>query len=392
MFHFFIYLFIRLGITNTDGDFWVEQRNYALRHLKHSGYGTGLMEQHIQIELNDLLEMFSDFNEKPVRTGTFFAPSVVSVLWVFVAGKRLSRNDTQLAELLHLMRVRNNAFSMQGGWLNALPFLRFIAPEKSSYNLIKQFNRDVLNFLMPYIEEHKKCFSVDKAGDDLIYAFINEMKQANGEQTNFTEKQLIMMVLDLFIAAAQAPSFTSDFILMMLVLHSDVQKKCQQVIDEVLGDAQLSSLSDKSKLAYIDAMIIETQRFSSVATVGGPRRTMKDTILCGYLVPKDTMVLTGLQTINTDAEYWGDPEVFRPERFLDGDGNITNTERLANYARGKRRCLGEALARKFLFMFTVGILQKFNLEIPPNAKRPEVPSSHGLLRAPEPFEIVFKHR
>lgn len=93
-----------------------------------------------------------------------------------------------------------------------------------------------------------------------------------------------------------------------------------------------------------------------------------------------------------DTEHWGDPHVFRPERFLDADNKISNTERFVSFGQGKRKCLGEALARASLFIFTVGILQKFSLEIPPNGQMPENQSQAGLLTTPTPYEIVFKFR
>ena len=35
-----------------------------------------------------------------------------------------------------------------------------------------------------------------------------------------------------------------------------------------------------------------------------------------------------------DKSYWGDPQNFRPERFLDSNGNLFNTERVINFSLG----------------------------------------------------------
>lgn len=361
-------------------------------HLRRSGYGRVAMEEQIQFELNELLEVISQYDETPVWPGSFLALSVINVLWTFTAGKKMSRCDTQLTRLLDLMKQRSRAFDMSGGWLNTMPFLRFIAPEKTSYNLIKRFNSELYSFFMPIIEDHKKRFSADKVDEDLIFAFINEMKKEDGDQTNFTDTQLVMVILDLFIAGAQSTSNTLDFIFRSLAMYPDIQEKCHDTIDNVLGCAQLPSLSDKSKLSYIEAVILETQRIFNIVPVSGPRRVLRETVLDGYLLPKNTTVLMGLETVNMDSEFWGDPHVFRPERFLNDEKKIINTERLVAFGQGRRRCLGEAMARACLFTYTVGILQKFKLEIPPNRPLPEKMTQPGLLTSPTPYEIVFRNR
>lgn len=39
----------------------------------------------------------------------------------------------------------------------------------------------------------------------------------------------------------------------------------------------------------------------------------------GYHLPKNSIVLANVYEINRDSEIYPEPEVFRPERFLDGD-------------------------------------------------------------------------
>lgn len=290
------------------------------------------------------------------------------------------------------MKERSKAFDMSGGWLNTMPFLRFIAPEKTSYNLIKRFNVELQSFFNPIIEEHKSDFSADRADEDLIYAFINEMKSSEAGKSNFTDIQLTMIILDLFIAGSQTTSNTLDFALMSMVLNPKIQGRCHEHIDHVLGKEQFPTLKDKSKLAYIEAVILETQRFHNIVPISGPRRVLKPTNLGGYDLPKNTTVLIGLQSVHMDKEYWNDPEVFRPERFLDENNKIVNTERVVAFGQGKRRCLGEALARACLFTFFVGILQNYQLKLPESGELPDEIPQPGIVMSPKPYKILFKRR
>lgn len=218
------------------------------------------MEVQIQNELNELIEVIKEKNGEAFWPGSVIPPSVINVLWTFTAGKKIPRSDERLMRLLTLMQQRSKAFDMSGGWLNSMPFLRFIAPEMTSYNLIKRFNLELCELFRGIIDAHKAEFTEDKADDDLIYAFINEMKLREGSPSNFNDLQLTMIILDMFIAGSQTTSITLDLALMMMVVRPDIQAKVHRDIDEVLGEAQLPLLSDKSKLSYIEAVLLEVGR------------------------------------------------------------------------------------------------------------------------------------
>lgn len=73
----------------------------------------------------------------------------------------------------------------------------------------------------------------------------------------------------------------------------------------------------------------EVLRISSLAPIGVFHNTMEDVTYKNYLIPKDTLVWGNLYGVHHDKKIWGDPENFRPERFLlknsDGQGYQKNT-------------------------------------------------------------------
>lgn len=382
----------RLGVTSTDGELWSEQRHFVTRQLRRSGLGRQLMEEEMQCELNELLSIFDKFEGKPVWPGQFLPMSVLNVLWTFTAGKKISRSDDRVTRIMTLMKQRGIALDVSGGILSAMPWLKYIAPEQSSYNLVQSFNAELKEFFQVIIDEHKADFSPGKVDEDLVYAFINEMKMSEGKPTNYTELQLTMIILDLFMGGSVSTSNTLDFVLMALALHPDVQVKCHNVIDKVLKNVAFPQLRDKSELAYIEAVIFETLRLCNIIEMAGPRRVLRPTILAGYNIPKDAVVMMAMETVTKDKEYWKDPDVFRPERFLDANNRITNTERLIVFGQGHRRCLGEALARACLFSYVAGILQKFRLDLPENSTLTIHHCQRGLETEAKPYEIIFRQR
>jgi cytochrome P450 len=99
-----------------------------------------------------------------------------------------------------------------------------------------------------------------------------------------------------------------------------------------------------------------------------------------------------------DPEYWGDPNTFRPSRFLTQDKltgkvKVDKKEYFIPFGFGKRVCMGESLAKAELWLFVTGILQKVHVQLP---KRHSVPDPNddiaGLTRSPKPFYVNFVPR
>ncbi|PNF29827.1 hypothetical protein B7P43_G09526 [Cryptotermes secundus] len=385
----------RRGITFTDGKFWHEQRSFAVRHLRQVGFGKELMEDMIMDELQELVRLFGESSQagRSVSMGPTFAPSVLNVLWVLTTGASFSsRDDPRLHRLLHVLKARAKAFDMAGGTLNQFPWMRFLAPERTGHNLILRLNSDLKDIFMASILEHQKGYSPDKT-NDLIDAFLHEMETRKAVETSsFTVDQLIMICMDFFIAGAQTTSTTLDFVFIMMLLYPDVQRRVQAELDAVVGRGRPPQLADRNKLPYVEAVLTEVQRMYQVTPVAGPRRVTKDTTLHGYNIPKDTTVLMSLWSVHYDRQHWKDPEQFRPERHLNDKGELVVDEWLLPFGLGRRRCLGEALARSCLFIFFAGVLQNFDVLPVPSKELPGEAPVPGLTLSPQPYSVMLKPR
>lgn len=354
-------------------------------------------------ELAELVRVIQANGAQPVWPGSFMPPSVLNVLWTLTAGTNIERNNPRLVRLLHLMQQRSKAFDMSGGLLNQMAWIRHVVPEWSGFNLINRFNDEMHAFFMETIDEHKASYADGNVADDLIYAYLKEMRaqqEQNVHTTTFTELQLIMIIVDLFIAGSQTTSITLDLAIMSLASYPAVQRCVHDELDTVLG-SDPPKYSDHARLPYTEAVLLEVQRFYHIVPLAGPRRTLCETTLGGYTIPKDTTILTGLRRVHMDAEHWGDPDAFRPERFLDADRNICNTERLMPFGQGRRKCLGEQLARSCMFTFLAGIAQRFSIELPSTAtttgdvhqqQRPQRELLPGIVLTPKQYQVVFKAR
>ena len=134
---------------------------------------------------------------------------------------------------------------------------------------------------------------------------------------------------------------------------------------------------------------MEVQRLGCVAPSSLPHRAKEDGFLDGYKIPKGCMMFYNIIAFHLDPEYWDEPEVFNPDRFLDGKIR----EQLVPYGLGKRICMGETLARAELFIFSALILQNFRIGLPVSHERPEPERAlWGITRAPKPFHVRISFR
>lgn len=67
-------------------------------------------------------------------------------------------------------------------------------------------------------------------------------------------------------------------------------------------------------------------------------------------------------------ELWKDPSTFNPDRFLSTDGTEVNKldgEKVMVFGMGKRRCIGEVIARNEVFLFLAIIIQGLHFDAVP---------------------------
>ncbi|KAG5896790.1 hypothetical protein JTB14_008366 [Gonioctena quinquepunctata] len=383
---------VRRGITGTDGDLWRIQRSFVTVHLRNLGFGKKSMEKQIQEEVAKILKFVGENENEKTQIKSILPISVLNILWVFISGSRLDWDDVRLAKLLKILDERAKAFDMSGGTLNILPWLRYIAPEKSGYNLIVRLNNELSAILMVPIEEHFETWTEGR-NDDLIYSFITEMKKHQGDdETTFTKEQLVMVCLDMFLAGSQTTSNTLSFAFLMMILHPDIKHQLHMCLDAAFGKTEEITYSERSRVPYVEAVLCEVQRYRHVAPIIGPRRVLRNTTLDGYYIPKGSTVLISVYSVHNDRDYWKDPEVFRPERFLNEEGKLIYHERYLPLGLGKRRCLGEILARNCVFSFFSEIMRGYDIELPEGAEKPTGKPHPGITLTPESYRAVFKKR
>lgn len=241
----------RLGVMLTDSEFWKEQRRFSLRHLREFGFGRRDMSAMVEEEAENIIKYFK---ERMRATGgkvveyemeTLFNVHVLNTLWTMLAGIRYKNDDKNLKHLQDVLAELFKRAHMIGTLFSHFPVLRVLAPEYSGYNTYIRAHQPLWDFLRRELSKHKETFNSTEARDfmDMYIKMLN----AEHKPSSFTEKQLIAICLDLFIAGSETTSKTLSFSFQYLILYPEVQKKAQEEIDKVVGRDRRVTLDDRPR-------------------------------------------------------------------------------------------------------------------------------------------------
>ncbi|KAK5638610.1 hypothetical protein RI129_012905 [Pyrocoelia pectoralis] len=375
-----------IGITFTDGNHWKEQRRFSLRQLRDYGFGRRFASTEVLFE-GDVKALIEYLNANPnpndndihckkgrVLIPDLFYGALSNAILHMLVGKRFE--DKEMRELARsTLRFLRNV-DATGRAISITPWIRHLAPEYFGSKPLHIENTRMRDFFLELVEERQKNFSDDHHGD-FLDTFLSTIQQLQREGIDLGKKQLIWILADYLIPSPNVVGPALNMLWAHLCKYPDVQVKIQEEIDRVVGRSRLPNLDDRKNMPYTEAVLRESLRMDPVVPINIPRRCLEDTTLGGYSIPKvkrfflvfllqhalqDTLVLISLWSANYDSQVWDDPEQFRPERFLDDNGNLLKKYYTVSFGGGKRLCVGETFSRNNMFLMLSGLLQNFNFK------------------------------
>jgi len=148
-----------------------------------------------------------------------------------------------------------------------------------------------------------------------------------------------------------------------MFLSPDIQKRAQAELDSVIGRERLPTFEDRPRLPFVDAVCREILRWYPVAPIGVPHTVTRDDIYEGFFIPKGAVVIGNIWSILHDPARYPEPDLFKPERFMNSDGTLLDDPVLTSvFGFGKRICPGRHFVDATLFMSIASLFSVFNIE------------------------------
>lgn len=230
---------------------------------------------------------------------------------------------------------------------------------------------------------------------DLVDAYIVQQKkhETDGKENYFSDQQLVQIMSDIFSAGLETVTSTIEWSILFLILNTKCQDEIQAEIDKVIGRERSPQLEDLARMPYTEATIYEVLRRSNVVALGNAHATLDDATIGGYRIPKGTQVLPNLYGIHMNAKLWHEPDRFEPSRFIVNE-RAQKPDYFIPFSVGRRMCLGDVLAKMEVFLFLVGLLQVYDLQVADEDRDcpPEVKGTIGISHTPASFRVALKLR
>ncbi|KAJ7157117.1 cytochrome P450 [Mycena filopes] len=279
-----------------------------------------------------------------------------------------------------------NAFAV-----DVFPLLRYIPewfPGASWKKKVKPYNQtleDMLAKPFAWVKEQMKagvatpCFVSDHL-----------------ESSSSNEHTLKWTAVGIYGGGADTTTVAIHILFLALIMHPEAQRKAQEELERVLGRCVSPQLSDRSRLPYLEAVLLEILRYYTVGPVGLPHAVAEDDVHNGFFIPKGAVIIPNNWLFYRDSNTYSAPENFSPERFIETPTHAKERDpRDMLFGYGRRVCPGVHLANASIWIVFASILAFFDVSPAIEDGKPVLPSGRfldGVISFPEEFECSITPR
>ncbi|KAE8664473.1 hypothetical protein F3Y22_tig00112762pilonHSYRG00057 [Hibiscus syriacus] len=178
------------------------------------------------------------------------------------------------------------------------------------------------------------------------------------------EEEYVTLCSEVISAGTDTSATTVEWTMLHLVMNQEIQNKLYQEIVGVVGKNGDIKDEDVEKMPYLEAVVKETFRRHPPGHFLLSHAAIKDTELGGYTIPAGAYVEFYTAWITENPDIWSNPNEFRPERFLQGDGvdvDVTGTRavKMLPFGAGRRICPAWNLGVLHIKLLTAKMIQAF---------------------------------
>jgi len=269
--------------------------------------------------------------------------------------------------------------------------MRFLAEKarkiiEHRQNSGQSFN-DYLHLLLEAKSDNKvESSEIDKFEEHHALAGINLDREPSRKSTKLrlSEQEVQCQTMMLMAVATETTATLLTNVFYLLAHHPEIQENLFRELQQLRRseDQEGSGTFEYESLTsciYLDCVVSESLRLMTPALYMD-RLASEDYYIEKYdiSIPKDTIIHLAYHAIHMDPDYWPEPEIFKPERFLPENKDKIVPGSYCPFGIGPRACIGFRFALTEVKVAIARLLTEFKFSQAPGTKCP-----------PEPARITF---
>lgn len=298
------------------------------------------------LTLIEKLEQKAIKNEA-VEIDPLFLKYTMSIICYFMLGVPLIPEQDRIKPILETEKIYSSLAVLEKQVLvqgtTGFNWLKYLPTKKNQ--IYREAQNYLNNFLHPRIDLAFKLARNQKLDQNELSQITQTLKDSMMVQMakapRYTADNLINDVRAGLFAGHDTTSHTLSFAMGELALNPQVIQKAREIIEPVIKEGL--SIESLKKLVYVEAIFKETMRLHPVASQLSIV-AKRDTSMVEKFVPAGTVISLNLILAGLDSDMYGQPEEFRPERWLDAEENGGIEPTLFGFSLGAHYCLGAPLA------------------------------------------------
>ncbi|KAI9274024.1 cytochrome P450 [Helicostylum pulchrum] len=379
-----------ISFSQPDG-VWKVSRTAALSVLapKHIESYTPSLER----ESRDLVSRFIESTEKngsvnPLKHLELFSMNVIITA---IFSKRFdSVEDADFKKLDAMVAHVIKNCGLENDLPNFLPIVSiyhyFFGGQAEQRDFIK-------NKRNPFFRQLIRDAAVAE-GPNVIKSLVEDGFKLSNDET-------LAITADLVAAGTDTVSISLQWNIAVMCRRPDIQKKVISEIDEFIKcNGRLPSFKERNHLPYCISVMKESMRFRSTIPLGLAHTAYEDLIIDGYMIPKNSILISSMDSMHMRQDIYPNPKKFEPERFMNNlktmqsaaNGKLEERDHF-NFGWGRRICPGIYLAETEIFLAFVQMFARCYIE-PSTDGLPDIDSAVnlGLTAAPVSYKVKFVKR
>ncbi|GIX82254.1 cytochrome P450 4V2 [Caerostris extrusa] len=273
--------------------------------------------------------------------------------------------------------------------MNCFLWLDFIYYSTTNGKKLKKHTQTVGDFTRNLIRQEKQKYL---NGDFNVLnskrkSLMHLMLEHHLQTKDLTEDDIAEELITFMVAGHDTYGCGYLLTLYLLGLNPVIQQKVHEELDWIYGkDVERDVTVDEFKeMKYLEALrLYPPAPFLA-------RQIVEDTTICGYQVPKGASCVISTYNLHRDEEYFPNPEIFDPDRFLPENSADRHPYAYIPFSAGPRNCIGQKISTMEQMTIVSTILRNYTVEsVDPRDEL--LPALTIVTTASKPIKIKIRER